>query len=69
MLGELEAQSHKSDICDSATDRSDYEYCEVNIMINVLEGLHHEALEDNCLKMNVSATVYKIFKIYITRWS
>jgi len=21
----------------------------------VLEGLHHEALEDNCLRMNVSA--------------
>ena len=35
----------------------------------VLEGLHHEALEDNCLRMNVSATVYKIVKIYIIRWS
>ena len=35
----------------------------------VLEGLHHEALEDNCLRMNVSATVYKIVKMYITRWS
>jgi len=37
--------------------------------IVILEGMHHEALEDNCLRMNFSATVYKIFKIYITRWS
>ena len=41
----------------------------VNSQEVVLEGLHHEALEDNCLRMNVSATVYKIVKIYITRWS
>jgi len=26
VLDELEAQSHNSDICDSATDRSDNEY-------------------------------------------
>ena len=31
--------------------------------------LPKQALQHNCLRMNVSATVYKIVKIYITRWS
>ena len=39
------------------------------LVFNVLEGLHHEALEENCLRMNVSATVYKTVKIYVRRWS
>ena len=35
----------------------------------VLEGMHHEALEDNCLTMDISTTVYNVVKTYITRWS
>jgi len=31
--------------------------------------VRREECSSNCLRMNVSATVYKIVKIYITRWS